>query len=100
MVGSVHVSAQDPDKQIFDAPESFHPPKAWASSAHVSGLEAYERMYKLSIDQPDEFWSGIAEADYHWNRKWSAPFCRYDMAEVKFGMHQHRDREPCPQLEF
>ena len=100
MVGTVHVSSQDPDKHIFDAPESCQPPKAWASTAHVSGVETYERMYKLSIDQPDQFWGKIAETDYHWHRKLSAPFCRYGLRWIVCTAHPAGRNYFLPQLEL
>ena len=35
--------------------------------AHVSSIEEYKRMYKWSIEDPDEFWSEIA-SDFRFER--------------------------------
>ena len=45
------------------------PPPAWASKAHVSSLEQYQKMYEQSIQDPDGFWGRIAE-DFVWQKKW------------------------------
>ena len=33
-----------------------------AERAHLSSLEEYERLYRLSLDNPDWFWSEQAQA--------------------------------------
>jgi acetyl-CoA synthetase len=35
----------------------------------IHQLESYHRNYKKSIDDPEAFWSGIAET-FHWQKKW------------------------------
>ena len=41
----------------------------FAGSAHCPSAEAYEEIYKRSIEDPDGFWSEIAET-FHWEKKW------------------------------
>lgn len=45
------------------------PPSAEFQSAARVSREAYERRYRQSLDQPDEFWSEVAR-DLHWMKEW------------------------------
>src|SRR5882724_1674587 len=49
----------------------FPPPAEFAARAHVRSLEEYERMYKRSIESPDEFWAEAAK-----ELDWFAPWTR------------------------
>jgi acetyl-CoA synthetase len=35
----------------------------------ITSLEEYKKTYQFSVDQPEEFWAGIAEK-FLWKRKW------------------------------
>jgi len=35
----------------------------------ISSFEEYQQVYKQSVEQPEEFWAGIAE-DFLWRKKW------------------------------
>ncbi|MFQ5918635.1 MAG: acetate--CoA ligase [Thermoplasmata archaeon] len=48
----------------------FPPPKAFSKAAHVPSLEAYERLYRESLERPDAFWAQQAEETLAWFRKW------------------------------
>ncbi len=48
----------------------FAPPKDFAEKAHVKSLAQYREMYQRSIDDPEGFWSEIAEG-FHWHQKWA-----------------------------
>lgn len=47
----------------------FAPPAEFAKSAHVKSLDEYRRLYRESIDNPQNFWGGLAEK-LHWFKKW------------------------------
>ncbi len=57
------------------APESGYqgqrlaPPANFAGQAHCPSFEQYEAMYRRSIEDPDGFWSEIADT-FEWNQKW------------------------------
>lgn len=38
-------------------------------SYQIKTLEEYEETYKKSVEQPEEFWAGIAE-NFEWRKKW------------------------------
>jgi len=35
----------------------------------IKSLEQYKEVYKKSVDDPEEFWAGIAE-NFQWRKKW------------------------------
>ena len=47
----------------------FPPPAEFAAKAHIKSLEAYEALYRQSIEDPEKFWAGAA-TDLHWFKPW------------------------------
>lgn len=47
----------------------FNPSEEFSSTAHIKSLEEYERLYKEAEENPDEFWSKIAD-ELHWFKPW------------------------------
>ncbi len=45
------------------------PPIAVSSNAHISTMDAYQKEYQRSVDDPEGFWSEVAE-NFHWYKKW------------------------------
>ncbi len=59
-----------PDKPSSDTGTTLIPPNAtFAGKAHCPSLEKYEEMYQRSIQDPDGFWSEIADT-FVWDKKW------------------------------
>ncbi len=58
---------------------TFAPTSDFASQAHVRSLAEYKAMYDRSIQDPDGFWSEIAE-QFYWHKKWSQ-VCEYDFTD-------------------
>ena len=53
-------------------PESNHlvqPPASASENAYLKNMEEYQAMYQKSIDDPDGFWSEMAD-DFYWYSKW------------------------------
>lgn len=48
----------------------FPPPPELSKEAHINSIEEYETLYKESIEDPDGFWSRMAEETLDWDRKW------------------------------
>src|ERR1041385_3646879 len=48
----------------------FEPPATFRSGARVSGMAAYEALYRRSVDDPETFWAEIAE-ELHWFTPWT-----------------------------
>ena len=51
-------------KDIYPIPEAAKK-KAW-----VSGREAYDKLWKRSVEEPEKFWAEIAEQQVTWFKKW------------------------------
>jgi acetyl-CoA synthetase len=39
------------------------------TSMKISSIEDYQRVYKQSVEQPEEFWANIAQ-NFQWRKKW------------------------------
>ncbi|HII16515.1 TPA: acetate--CoA ligase [Candidatus Woesearchaeota archaeon] len=51
----------------------FYPPEEFKKRAHIKSMHEYDLMYQHSIEQPEEFWAGIA-SNLHWFAKWNRVF--------------------------
>jgi len=45
------------------------PPASASENAYLKNMEEYQAMYQKSIDDPDGFWSEMAD-DFYWYSKW------------------------------
>ncbi|KDD73369.1 hypothetical protein H632_c2248p1, partial [Helicosporidium sp. ATCC 50920] len=52
--------------------ELYEAPKALQENAHIKSMDEYKKLYEQSLNDPDAFWSAIAE-DYYWHKRWSGP---------------------------
>ncbi len=39
---------------------------------HLKTIEDYNKAYKASVDNPNEFWENIAENNFTWQKKWQS----------------------------
>jgi acetyl-CoA synthetase len=51
-------------KEIYPIPEAAKK-KAW-----VSGRDAYDKLWKRSVEEPEAFWADIADQQVTWFKKW------------------------------
>ncbi len=69
-----------------DRPPDVYPPKpSIAERAHIGSMQEYERLYRLSLDDPETFWAKQAEA-IAWFHPWNTVF-DHDYANVDFGWY-------------
>jgi acetyl-CoA synthetase len=54
-------------------PDVYQPNPAVAGRSHVGSLEEYQRLYRLSLDDPEAFWAREAER-VSWFHKWRQVF--------------------------
>ncbi len=47
----------------------FAPPEALLKSAHIKGMDEYEKLYRESVDDMEGFWGRMA-GELDWNKKW------------------------------
>lgn len=56
-------------ESVLQEERTFSPQPDFARKAHIKGLDAYHKLYRQSIEDPDGFWASIAEK-LHWFKKW------------------------------
>ena len=57
--------------QVLSSEERvFPPPKEFSAGAHIKSMAEYERIYKWSEENPEDFWAKMAEEHISWYKKW------------------------------
>src|SRR3954451_21845919 len=49
----------------------YPPPEEFAKKAHVRGMDGYRELYRRAEENPETFWSGVADEELFWFEKWS-----------------------------
>ena len=49
----------------------FHAPDSDRNNAWIKNLDQYKEMYDRSVNDPDGFWTEMAEK-FHWEKKWDS----------------------------
>ncbi|KAK6491113.1 acyl-CoA synthetase short chain family member 2 like [Huso huso] len=60
----------------------FNPPGELQKDAHIPDFESYLRLYKKSIEEPEEFWKEVAE-DFFWKSPPKGEFLKYNFDVTK-----------------
>ena len=68
-------------ESVYMEKRIFEPPKDFVEKALLNRLEDYERLYKRSIENPQEFWAHMAEEHMDWFKKWDGAVEEYDFKE-------------------
>jgi len=64
--------SEDKGISVFsDEQRSFAPREKFSKNAHIKSMEEYERLYKWSIEDPEDFWGEMAEQNLVWYKKWN-----------------------------
>ena len=61
----------------------FPPHPDFVKEAHISGVNAYKKLYAESIEDPEAFWSEAAN-ELHWFKKWDSVLDRSDAPFFKW----------------
>ena len=48
----------------------FPPRERFSMNAHIKSFKEYERLYKWSVEDPEDFWAEMAGQNLVWYRKW------------------------------
>jgi len=56
-------------ESILQEQRKFEPAPEFCRAAHIGSLEDYERIYRESVEQPEQFWARVA-TELHWFKKW------------------------------
>ncbi|MGH0156123.1 UNVERIFIED_CONTAM: hypothetical protein FKN15_030842 [Acipenser sinensis] len=60
----------------------FNPPGELQKEAHIPDFNSYLRLYKKSIEEPEEFWKEVAE-DFFWKSPPKGEFLKYNFDVTK-----------------
>ena len=44
------------------------------SNYHIKHLKEYNKVYRKSVHEPENFWEEIAEEHFLWRKKWDSCF--------------------------
>ena len=72
---SSQVESMYAEKRVFEPPEEF------VAKAHIKSLEEYKELYKRSIEDPQGFWTEMAEEHLDWFKKWDGPAEEYSFKD-------------------
>ena len=70
----------DHNKKVVEKDNVFTAPDDFINNAHIKSMDEYEKMYNASINDPDVFWSEMAD-QLHWYKKWDK-VVEYDLANA------------------
>ncbi len=57
--------------EVFLDEQRVFPPRAkFSKNAHIKSMEEYERLYKWSVEDPEDFWAEMAQTNLAWFKKW------------------------------
>jgi acetyl-CoA synthetase len=61
---------QDSIRVLSSEERTFPPPKEFSTGAHIKSMAEYEKIYKWSVENPEDFWAKMAEEHISWYKKW------------------------------
>lgn len=53
------------------------------SDYHIKSLEEYFKVYRNSVERPEQFWSALANENFVWKKKWESVF-NYNFEDAQF----------------
>jgi acetyl-CoA synthetase len=68
---------------VMQEQRRFEPPQHFKDKAHIKSIEEYNELHKRSMDDPEGFWSEMAD-QLHWFKKWDSVFHYTDKPFVKW----------------
>jgi len=70
-------------EHVLEESRLFEPAADFAAAASVPSREAYDALYKKSIEDPEAFWGDVA-SELHWFKKWDRVCNKDNMPFVKW----------------
>ncbi|UCE72697.1 MAG: acetate--CoA ligase [Nitrospiraceae bacterium] len=64
------MSEKESIQVLMSEMRTFPPSEEMSKKAHIGSIDEYEKMYKKSVEDPEGFWSEIAEKNITWFKKW------------------------------
>jgi acetyl-CoA synthetase len=70
-----HVESVYAEKRIFK------PSGEFIEKAHIKSMDAYEKLYRRSLEDPQDFWAEMAAAYLDWFKKWDGAAEEYSFTD-------------------
>ncbi|MEJ2102678.1 MAG: acetyl-coenzyme A synthetase N-terminal domain-containing protein, partial [Desulfobacterales bacterium] len=70
-----HVESVYAEKRIFK------PSGEFIEKAHIKSMDAYEKLYRRSIEDPQNFWAEMASEYLDWFKKWDGAAEEYSFTD-------------------
>jgi acetyl-CoA synthetase len=68
---------------VMQEDRKFPPSAEFQAQARIGSLEAYEKLYNESVENPEKFWGDLAKEELHWFKPfdqvldWQPPFAQW-----------------------
>jgi acetyl-CoA synthetase len=70
---------------LMSEKRTFPPSREFSERAHIKSMAEYEAIYRRSIDDPEGFWSEMAEKHITWFKKWDKVLeWNFERPEIKW----------------
>ncbi len=66
---------------VYMEKRTFFPLKEFVEKARLKSLDEYQKMYKRSLEDPNDFWGEMAEKHIDWFKKWPGPVHEYSFKD-------------------
>jgi len=70
-----HVESVYAEKRVFK------PSREFVEKAHIKSMDAYEKLYRKSIEDPQDFWAEMAAEYLDWFKKWDGAAEEYSFTD-------------------
>ena len=57
-------------ESILQEKRLFQPPEQFSQVAHIKSIEEYKKLYEKAKNDPEGFWTELAETELDWFQKW------------------------------
>ena len=68
-------------ESVYMEKRVFEPSKEFVKNALLKSMAEYKKLYKKSINDPQTFWSEMAEEHLDWYKKWTGPAEEYSFKD-------------------
>jgi len=68
-------------ESVYQERRVIYPSREFVEKAHLKTMEEYKALYRRSIEEPEAFWTVMAEKHLDWFKKWDGPVEEYSFKE-------------------
>ncbi|MEJ2166834.1 MAG: acetate--CoA ligase [Desulfobacterales bacterium] len=68
-------------ESVYAEKRTFEPPGEFVRQAYIKSREAYEKLYRRSMQDPQNFWAEMADEYLEWFKKWDGALEEYSFRD-------------------